>query len=88
VTIKHELEAEQFTELCNLTEGLTRAVRLIAEGERSPAGLEGLGMAIAGEGLSSPLSAAVTSGFERLAEAIETAGNAIADAIDRSKETE
>jgi len=62
-------------------DGLSASTRAIAHGDvTGPGGLEGLAMAVAGEGMESPLSNAV--GY--LSGAVETAAQDVADAIQRA----
>lgn len=47
---------------------LTRAVRFISHGELQPAGLEGLAMAIAGDGIKDSLTGALREMIEEMRE--------------------
>jgi hypothetical protein len=47
---------------------LTRAVRFISHGEMQPAGLEGLAMAIAGDGIKDSLTCALREMIEEMRE--------------------
>ena len=68
-------------EIQEIVDQVTRAIRSIAHGtDHGPGGLEGLSMAIAGEGLRSPLSEsvqAVAEGLNNIAEAIDRLAEAI-----------
>lgn len=67
-------------EVREFVDQITRAIRSIAHGtDYSPGGLEGLSMAIAGDGLRSPLSESVHAVADGL--------NNIAESIDRLAET-
>lgn len=58
---------------------LVHAVERIAAGDvHGPGGLEGLGIAIAGEGLETPLASAVSDGLSELAESVHHLAEALA----------
>jgi len=63
-----------YDEIQEFISQITQAIRSIAHGTISgPGGLEGLGMAIAGDGLRLPLSESIN----RVAESIESVGRAL-----------
>ena len=72
-------------EIQEIVDQVTRAIRSIAHGvDYGPGGLEGLSMAIAGEGLRSPLSEAVQGVAESLS-GIAEALDRIADLMEKEK---
>jgi len=63
-----------------LLENLTLAVRSIAHGGReAPGGLEGLTMAISGEGNQSPLSSEIGGAAQTIADSNDRVADAISD---------
>jgi hypothetical protein len=80
-------------ELSDALAPLAHAVRLISYGDGTPAGLEGLSLAIAGRGLENNLADSITDAGraisengDSLADAVRSAGLCIAEAVEHLAE--